>query len=322
MPGDSEDSWLATLGVDVGQIRAEVQGVVSDVETTVDKGIDTVVTGATQLYKNVETEVTQTVQKVENAGSAVVSAAKKVAQSFTPGASSGPMQPDCKPVHGKVPGPPEHLLCQTHGHILDVNSGQIIAASLGEYKNRSNSSTLGKIVNPLANAAGDLVQDAKAGFDRASNVAADLRNQVVQDVTAIGNAVAANLPDASSLVGDIGRSGPLKSPSYASGTGGPTGDGNAEKFYKVSEDLNSKGHHWLWSNDTDVLASAKTIRYGQGTGRLSIGNRFVVELAQQGCNQEGQRRRQICRIPAQCRRLRRRRKGYGTFDRQPQCVER
>jgi hypothetical protein len=117
------------------------------------------------------------------------------------------------------------------------------------------------------------------------NVAADVGNQVVQDVTAIGNAVAANLPDASSLVDDIGRSGPLNSPSYVSGNGGPTGDGNAsagdsefvtgykddliaraarikalaEKFYKVSEDLNSKGHHWLWSNDTDVLASAKTI---------------------------------------------------------------
>ncbi|HWE72359.1 MAG TPA: hypothetical protein VG328_04310 [Stellaceae bacterium] len=144
---------------------------------------------------------------------------------------------------------------------------------------------MGKIINPLANAANGLIQDAKTGLDQATNLATDLGHQVVQDVSAVADTVAANLPDASSLVDDIGRSGPLNSPSYVNGSGGPSGDGNAsagdsefvtgykddllsraarikalaEKFYKVSEDLDSKGHHWLWSNDTDVLASAKTI---------------------------------------------------------------
>jgi len=41
-----------------------------------------------------------------------------------------PMQPDCKPVHGKVPGPANHLLCSTHGHVVDVSTYKIIAYSV------------------------------------------------------------------------------------------------------------------------------------------------------------------------------------------------
>lgn len=44
------------------------------------------------------------------------------------------MTPDCKSVHGKVPGPKEHLLCAKHGHVVDIKTKQIIAKTLDEYK--------------------------------------------------------------------------------------------------------------------------------------------------------------------------------------------
>jgi hypothetical protein len=49
-------------------------------------------------------------------------------------ASGNAMQGDCKVVRGKVPGPANHVLCGTHGHILDLGSKTIIAGSLEEYK--------------------------------------------------------------------------------------------------------------------------------------------------------------------------------------------
>ncbi|MFZ0815956.1 MAG: hypothetical protein WAM78_10580, partial [Candidatus Sulfotelmatobacter sp.] len=45
-----------------------------------------------------------------------------------------PMALDCESVLGKVPGPPNHVLCGTHGHILDTNSKTVIAHDLEEYK--------------------------------------------------------------------------------------------------------------------------------------------------------------------------------------------
>lgn len=47
-----------------------------------------------------------------------------------------PMQPDCKVVHGKVPGPANHVMCSTHGHILDTTAKQIIAEDLADYQQR------------------------------------------------------------------------------------------------------------------------------------------------------------------------------------------
>src|SRR5579863_2265854 len=77
MADEAHDSWLGVLGIDVDQIRNKVQGVVSDIQTTVDKGIDTVVQGATQLYKDADNAVTQTVQTVENMGGKVINAVSK-----------------------------------------------------------------------------------------------------------------------------------------------------------------------------------------------------------------------------------------------------
>lgn len=61
---------------------------------------------------------------------AIGGAVKTIVQSL-PGSA---MLPDCKPVKGKVPGPAEHLLCATHGHILDIKEKKIIAISLEQYK--------------------------------------------------------------------------------------------------------------------------------------------------------------------------------------------
>ena len=44
-----------------------------------------------------------------------------------------PMLPDCAIVRGKVPGPKHHVLCGTHGHVLDEDKKQIIAHTLAEY---------------------------------------------------------------------------------------------------------------------------------------------------------------------------------------------
>ncbi len=45
-----------------------------------------------------------------------------------------PMAPDCDAVKGQVPGPPNHVLCGTHGHILDTSAKMVIAHDLDEYK--------------------------------------------------------------------------------------------------------------------------------------------------------------------------------------------
>ncbi len=45
-----------------------------------------------------------------------------------------PMRAYCKPVHGKVPGPKEHLLCMTHHHVVDIKTKTVIAKSLEDYK--------------------------------------------------------------------------------------------------------------------------------------------------------------------------------------------
>ncbi len=68
-----------------------------------------------------------------------------------------PMLPDCKIVHGKVPGPKNHLLCAKHGHVVDIDAKTIIAHDLRDYQKRQ---LVGKavaaaapVVQGLANAA-------------------------------------------------------------------------------------------------------------------------------------------------------------------------
>ena len=44
------------------------------------------------------------------------------------------MAPDCEIVRGKVPGPKNHVLCKTHGHVMDTDERMVIAHSIEEYK--------------------------------------------------------------------------------------------------------------------------------------------------------------------------------------------
>jgi len=68
-------------------------------------------------------------------GSGIVPAGNAAPISSQPtGRLNGPMLPDCKPIKGKVPGPAHHLLCEVHGHVLDVKQKTIIALSLEQYK--------------------------------------------------------------------------------------------------------------------------------------------------------------------------------------------
>lgn len=45
-----------------------------------------------------------------------------------------PTAPDCQTVPGGLPeGPNEHMLCATHGHVIDINTNQVIAHTVTEY---------------------------------------------------------------------------------------------------------------------------------------------------------------------------------------------
>jgi hypothetical protein len=72
------------------------------------------------------------------------------------GVLNGPMLPDCKPIKGKVPGPAHHLLCATHGHVLDVKERKIIALSLEQYKAHAGGSAKTAVpdAKPKADVAG------------------------------------------------------------------------------------------------------------------------------------------------------------------------
>lgn len=47
-----------------------------------------------------------------------------------------PMLADCSPERDKVPGPANHLLCRTHGHVVDIATKQVIAWSVKDYIRR------------------------------------------------------------------------------------------------------------------------------------------------------------------------------------------
>ena len=45
-----------------------------------------------------------------------------------------PMGGNCEIGHAKIAGFPKHALCETHGHIIDTESGQVVAHTLDEFK--------------------------------------------------------------------------------------------------------------------------------------------------------------------------------------------
>jgi hypothetical protein len=54
---------------------------------------------------------------------------------------------DCLPIAGHVPGPKQHQLCRTHGHVLDLDRNIVIAPSLKEYLRLKAAGTL-DIIDP------------------------------------------------------------------------------------------------------------------------------------------------------------------------------
>lgn len=214
MPEEAHDSWLGGLGIDVDQIRSKVQSVVSDVQTAVNQGIDNVVQGATQLYQDASNAVTQTVQNVENAGGEVVNAVAKgvdAAKMKVLGDQSGkavprPVEADCKPQHGYVPGPANHLLCATHGHVIDTNQGMIIAESVATYTAKgaasavssagSTAASLGSQALDAANTAGKAVSDAESKVW-------DVTKGAYNAVTGAYDAVAPNFTQANKDLGSL-----------------------------------------------------------------------------------------------------------------------
>lgn len=46
------------------------------------------------------------------------------------------MLADCVPEPGKLSGPAHHVLCRTHGHVLDRKAEKIIAWSPADYRKR------------------------------------------------------------------------------------------------------------------------------------------------------------------------------------------
>jgi hypothetical protein len=140
MPTEEHDSWLSSaFGVAVDKLRSAAQTVADDASSAVQSAEDlagqAVDAGAGALSAG-GAAVSSAVSTIKSAASKVVNEGRRAVQSVVDGGDSGPMLADCRPVHGHVPGPASHLLCETHGHILDINAKQIIAASLDDYKAR------------------------------------------------------------------------------------------------------------------------------------------------------------------------------------------
>jgi len=262
---DEHHDWLTRfLGIDTRQgakpngENTSDAGVLSKVGDAVKGATSAVSHGASAALHSVEETASKASQLVTGAAAAALvegktyvenkvdEARKEVAtvkQALT-GDNSGkpvprPMEADCKPEHGKVPGPKNHLHCATHGHVLDTDAKQIIAASVAAY----------------------------------------VKNGIAKAVRSV---------DPSALTNDIGRSGPLNSPSYVNNpnqpatlTDGPTASAGDSYFvtggqkgellsrlkglYAVGNQMNEmakllekNGGRW-YGDDKTLLASAKDL---------------------------------------------------------------
>jgi hypothetical protein len=164
MPTQEQHQWLAGLGVTglvdrvedaASTVASGVAQAVQDAEagaSTVGNDLAQAASAAASTARGIAGDVTSGVGKVVGD---ITQTAKHVAQGFQDNADEHqqpeqpdddrsdpettiprPMQPDCKVVHGKVPGPANHVMCGTHGHILDTSAKQIIANDLADYQQR------------------------------------------------------------------------------------------------------------------------------------------------------------------------------------------
>ena len=168
------DTWMSGLGVDVGALKAKGSALLDDakqeakkaedwVEKKAGEAVDAAREGVNEIKKGAAAVVDEAGKAVDQAKQAAGAAAGAASKAVTAakvkalGDQSGkpvprPIESDCKPTKGYVPGPSGHLLCSTHGHVVDTRSKMIIANSVAEYAAQG-----------LGAAASQLTNDIKAG---------------------------------------------------------------------------------------------------------------------------------------------------------------
>jgi hypothetical protein len=160
MPTEEHDSWLGGLGVDIDKARSWVGQQVDAVKDDVQKGVDWVKTEADTVVDDVKKGADWVVNQANTAVDDVKKGADAVKVKAL-GDQSGkpvprPMENDCKPEHGYVPGPKNHLLCATHGHVVDTDAGTIIAESVASYVKQGAAAVVSNLANtPAADTSGD-----------------------------------------------------------------------------------------------------------------------------------------------------------------------
>jgi hypothetical protein len=119
------------------------------------------------------------------AGSPAGQTAQPVTAALPPaGGSADAMSPNCKPVRGKVKGPEHHLLCATHGHVLDMKAKKVIAKDLEDYaaKFRHSGHTAGP--SSAAVQGGGVVAGVVGDLGKAMNVVGEALAKGAAVVTA------------------------------------------------------------------------------------------------------------------------------------------
>jgi hypothetical protein len=148
MPTQQHDSWLSGLGVDVDKVRNWVNKEADEVKDDVNKAENWAKDEVQKGADWVKTEADNAVDDLKKGADWVKTEANKAVGTVKKGTDalkmkalgdqSGkpvprPMEGDCNPVHGQVPGPKNHLFCSTHGHVVDTDQKVIIANSIAAY---------------------------------------------------------------------------------------------------------------------------------------------------------------------------------------------
>jgi hypothetical protein len=198
-------------------------------------------------------------------------------------------------VKGVVPGPAEHLLCKTHGHIINVKTGEIVATSLDDYERRGaakaapaaegmfmsddmrrsilapKAAGAGEARSPEASRAREAFDGARRGAQTASNVARSVAESVVG---AVQSGLRALEQDPSVVLADSGRGAPVSRP-------GDIEDEEAES--RRSSQKSSQGGPTSFPGDTDPPEIEKDwddftsgITNGVIEGAKFIGEKIIV----------------------------------------------
>ena len=198
MPTEEHDSWLSGLGVDLNKARGwvsnEIDAVKDDaskavnwVEDEAKKGVDWVKTEANAAVDDVKKGVDDVKKEAGKAVNEIKKDAAALKQKAL-GDQSGkpvprPMESDCKPEHGYVPGPKNHLLCATHGHVVDTDQKTIIADSVASY-----------VKDGVAGAVSGAVKKVDDAAKKAADAAPSLAGDALDETGGATGGLGAKLP--------------------------------------------------------------------------------------------------------------------------------